>query len=131
MLDPTLSAYALAVSVASGVVAAGMHATTLAGTEQPWPPRRQLVAQLVSTSLVGVAACQLMRWLPWRVDVVAVLLVSAISGAYLGPRGVGWLFLSGVQVARRSVPALRDIPDPPAPPGATAPPTPTEEASDA
>lgn len=114
-LDPTFNAYALAVAGASGAVAAGMHATSLAASDKPWPKRRVLVAQLIVTFLVGVATCEGLRALPFRLQLVPVLVLAGLVGYHLGPRGVAWYFLSGVSLLKRAVPLLDKIPDPPAP----------------
>lgn len=127
-LDPTFSPYALAVSLGSGLAAAGAHATALAGSGQPWPPRRVLVANLVSTALVGMSVSWLLQAAPWwRIDPLGILLASMITGHVLGPRGVRWLF-GGLLKAAQSTPVVGkfvpDAPgdDPPAPAPPVGPP---------
>ena len=129
MLDPQLSTYALAVAVASGVVAAGAYATALAGRPEPWPPRRQLVGQLLSTALLGAGVVQVARWLPIRIDVLSVLIASAILGHVAGPRGPGWLAEGGIQNLRR-VPGLK-VPDLPPESGPPEPPESPEKSEPA
>lgn len=115
-LDPTFNAYALVVAGASGTVAAGMHATSLAGSGKPWPARRVLISELIRAFVVGVASCEVMRALPVQVQLVPLLVVAAIVGGTLGPRGLGWLLLSGLGVLKRVVPLLDRVPDPPTDP---------------
>ncbi|MGM9319781.1 hypothetical protein [Deinococcus aquaticus] len=127
-LDPTLDTYALVVVAAAGAVAAGMHATALAGSGKPWPARRVLIANLISTALVGMAVGEAARHVPIKADLIPVLLIAAITGHTLGPRGVGWLFaalLGGLQKLPW-VPKLPPIPDTESPAL-----TPQEEPADA
>ncbi|GBF05834.1 hypothetical protein DAERI_060094 [Deinococcus aerius] len=128
-LDPTFNAYAAAVSAASGIVAAGMHWTTVASSHAPPPPRRQLAAQLVRTAVVGLATCEVLRRLPVQLDLVPVLVIAAVVGSTLGPRGLWWLLLSALSLLKRAVPLLSSIPDPPAPDPPEPPPP--KEAKDA
>ncbi len=115
MLDPTLNTYALAVAGASGVVAAGMHGTSVLSSAHAPPSRRELIGQFIRTFVVGVATSLVVRWLPWKFDLVAALVVAAIVGGVLGPRGLSWFLDSGLSVLKRLVPVLSSIPDPPAP----------------
>lgn len=112
--DPTLNTYALAVVGASGVVAAGMHATALAGSGTAWPARRVLIANLISTALVGMAVAEIIRHAPLKVDLIPVLLIAAITGHTLGPRGVPWLF-SALLGGLRRLPWMPPLPEPPPP----------------
>ena len=111
-LSPTLDAYALAVALASGLVAAGMHGTSVASSARPAPVRRVLIAQLIRAFVVGAATSEIIRALPWRWELVPVLLAAAIVGGTLGPRGIGWLFTAGLGVLRKAVPLLSGVPDP-------------------
>lgn len=115
-LDPTLDTYALVVVAAAGVVAAGMHATALAGSGKPWPARRVLTANLISTAVVGMAVAEGARHVPLSLDLVPVLLVAAIAGHTLGPRGPGWLFLVILSAIKRLPGVPDDLPPPPTDP---------------
>lgn len=118
-LDPTLDPYALAVVAASGLTAAGMHAVALASGTAPWPARRQLIAALISTAVVGCAVGEAARHVPVSLDLVPVLLVAAITGHTLGPRGLPWLWAVILAAVQRlpGVPPLPPAPtDPPATP---------------
>lgn len=118
-LDPTLDPYALAVVAASGLTAAGMHAVALASGTAPWPPRRQLTANLISTALVGFVMGEAARHVPLKLDLIPVLLIAAIAGHVLGPRGVRWVWDALLAAAQKLpwMPALPPTPtDPPAEP---------------
>ncbi|GGO24684.1 hypothetical protein [Deinococcus humi] len=114
-LDPTLSTYALAVAAASGLVAAGMHGTTVASSPRPPPIRRVLIAELIRSFVVGAATSEIIRQLPWQWQLLPVLLAAAVVGSTLGPRGIGWLFAGGLGLLRKLVPLLSGIPDAPKP----------------
>lgn len=130
MLDPNLNPYSLAVAGACGVVAAAMHATSLAGSGKPWPPPRTLTANLITTAFVGVAVAWLIDHAPWHVDVVGVLLAAGLTGHVLGPRAAAWLF-GGLIKAAQSVPVagkfVPDVPPPESPPTPLPEPAPTPE----
>lgn len=127
--DPTFDPYALGVAVASGVMAAGMHATALAGGGKAWPARRVLTANLISTALVGIVVSQVVKYLPWKIDLVVTLLAAGLTGHVLGPRGVSWAFSGMVKGAQQAPVIGKLIPDPP--PEETPAPEPVQEAKDA
>lgn len=122
--ESTLDTYALGVAVASGLIAAAMHATALAGDGKEWPRRRVFVANLISTAIVGMVVSQIVRYLPWRVDVVITLLAAGLTGHVLGPRGVSWAFKGMVEAAQQAPVVGKLIPD--APPDPDTPTSPTE-----
>lgn len=115
-LDPTLSTYALVVAAASGLVAAGMHGTTVASSARPPPIRRVLIAELIRSFVVGAATSEIIRNLPWQWQLLPVLLAAAVVGSTLGPRGLGWLFAGGLGMLRKLLPLFSGVPDPPVPP---------------
>lgn len=117
--DPTLSTYALAVTAASGAVAAGMHGcNTLTGVRAA-PKTRVLAGELVRTFIVGAATAEVIRALPWAWSLVAVLIAAAVTGSTLGPRGLTWLWTAALGMARKAVPLFAGLPDaPPASPDA-------------
>lgn len=134
MLDPTLDTYGLAVAAASGLVAAGMHGTTVLTSHSVALSRKELLGQVIRTFVVGVATCVGVRALPWHFDLLAVLLIAAVVGGVLGPRGLRWFMDAGVVLLRRNLPGGADLPavptdDPPSvsapgPPADPAPPAP-------
>jgi hypothetical protein len=113
MLDPTISSYALMVAGGAGTVAAGMHGTSVASRPGPLPVRRVLVAELIRTWVVGAAAAELIRASPGQWQLLPVLLVAAVVGSTLGPRGLPWLLAAGLAVLRRVLPGGSDLPPPP------------------
>lgn len=137
MLDPNLDTYSLAVAAASGVVGAAMHGTTVLTSHGPAISRKELAGQVIRTFVVGVATCVAVRALPWHFDLLAVLLVAAVVGGVLGPRGLRWFLDAAVALVRRNLPGAADLPpvpedsstaEPPATsaPGPPAEPAPTE-----
>lgn len=132
-LDPTFSPYVLAVAAASGAVAAGMHWTNVLARDKP-PARGVFINELVKSFVVGVAMCAVVQLLPWQVPLIPLLVVAALAGSYLGPRGISWLFLALLGGLRKALPALEQVPDPPAPdvvPSTPTLPKPKEEGNDA
>lgn len=129
MLDPTLNTYALAVAGASGVVAAGAHVTTILTSHSPPPQKREIIGQLLRTFLGGTCTSLVLRWLPWRFDLPTALIVAAVVGGTLGPRGLWWFLMGAVAVVKKLMPVLANVPDPPADdPTPPAPPTAPEPA---
>ncbi|MDO4246783.1 MAG: hypothetical protein Q4C89_12230 [Deinococcus sp.] len=130
--DPTFDPYTAGVAVASGVVAAAMHATAMAGSGKAWPARRVMTANLISTALVGIVVSQIIRFLPWKADMVVTLLAAGITGHTLGPRGVAWAFSGMVKGAQQAPVIGKLIPDPPPDEATPTPPDPQlTEAKDA
>lgn len=127
--DPTFDPYTLGVAVSSGVMAAAMHATALAGSGKAWPARRVMTANLISTALVGIVVSQIVRFLPWKADLVVTLLAAGLTGHVLGPRGVSWAFRGMVEAAQQAPVVGKLIPD--APPDEPLTPEPVQEAKDA
>ena len=137
MLDPAINAYTLEVAAASGLVAALMHVATVFTSAHP-RPASQLAGESALTFAVGAGVAAALDHAPGRYDVTTVLVIAAVAGSVLGPRGLRWggsllvLLLQAYLSATRpgaKVPELPPdelaptaAPEPPSPPPTGGPP---------
>ena len=137
MLDPTVNTYTLEVAVAAGVVAALMHVATVYTSTRP-RPAPQMLGESALTFAVGAGAATALDHLPGHYDLTATLVIAAVVGSVLGPRGLRWggsllvLLLQAYLSATRpgaKVPELPPdelaptaAPEPPSPPPTGGPP---------
>lgn len=111
MLDPTINPPQALVAVACGLVAATMHVCAVYGSDKPIPARRQLVAQTLSTFVVGIATLLIIDWIPHvNVSIPQALVAAAVVGGTLGPTGLRWIFSGLVLLLQRWIPGFKPPP---------------------